>query len=161
MSYNVGMGERNDSGEASPSLDGALPGVTIYTDGACIGNPGPGGWAAILTAGEKRKALSGGADQTTSQRMEVTAAIEALAALKRPCSVEIFSDSQYLVQTMMNGCNRRANLDLWEVLDRQAARHQVRFIHVRGHRGIPLNEEADRLANREAQARARRQEKPR
>lgn len=149
----------NEAMDDAKGTEDGRPVVTVYTDGACIGNPGPGGWAAILSAGEKRKAISGGADWTTSQRMEVTAAIEALAALKKPCSVEIYSDSQYLVQTMMQGWKRRANLDLWEVLDREVARHRVRFVHVRGHRGIPLNEAADRLANREAVARARRQEK--
>ena len=133
-----------------------LPKVTIFTDGACIGNPGPGGWAAILVSGERRKAISGGADQTTNQRMEVTAAIEGLAALKRPCAVDLFTDSKYLVETMTKGWKRRANLDLWEALDREAARHQVRFQHVPGHSGVPLNEEADRLATREARARLQR-----
>lgn len=136
-------------------MNGTLPSVTIYTDGACIGNPGPGGWAAILINGEKRKVVSGGADQTTSQRMEVTAAIHGLAALTQPCAVSLYSDSQYVVSTMTKGWKRRANLDLWEALDREAARHQVRFVKVPGHSGVPLNEEADRIATREARARAR------
>lgn len=129
------------------------PKVIIYTDGACIGNPGPGGWAALLLNGEKRQELSGGADHTTNQRMEVTAALSALAALTKPCAVDLFSDSQYLVHTMMKGWKRRANLDLWEALDREVARHEVQFVHIRGHRGIPLNEAVDRLANREARSR--------
>ena len=132
-----------------------LPLVTIYTDGACIGNPGPGGWAAILVKGGKRKVVSGGADHTTSQRMEVTAAIHGLAALSRPCEVSLYSDSQYLVSTMTKGWKRRANLDLWEALDREASRHSVRFLKVPGHSGVPLNEEADKVAGREARARAR------
>lgn len=141
-------------------MNESRPSVTIYTDGACIGNPGPGGWAAILLNGEKRKVISGGVDHTTSQRMEVTAAIQGLAILKQPCAVSLFSDSQYLVSTMMKGWKRRANHDLWEALDREAARHQVRFVKVPGHSGVPLNEEADRVATREARARAqvRRQE---
>lgn len=136
-------------------MDETRPSVTIYTDGACIGNPGPGGWAAILINGERRKIVSGGADHTTSQRMEVTAAIEGLASLNQPCAVSLYSDSAYLVNTMMLGWKRRANLDLWEALDREAARHQVRFVKVRGHSGVPLNEEADKIATREARARAR------
>lgn len=133
--------------------------VTIYTDGACSGNPGPGGWAALLIADGREKELSGGAALTTNNRMEITAAIEALAALKRPCSVDLFTDSQYLRQGVtewMRSWKARGwrtaagqpvkNEDLWRRLDEVRASHEVRWHWVRGHAGDPLNHRVDRLA---------------
>lgn len=135
--------------------------VDIYTDGACRGNPGPGGWAAVLTAGGREKEIMGAEPSTTNNRMELTAAIEALRALKRPCRVKLHTDSQYLRQGItewINGWKRRGwktsgkkavkNQELWEALDREVARHHVDWIWVKGHAGDPGNERADQLANR-------------
>ena len=118
----------------------------IYTDGSCSGNPGPGGWAAIVMNGADTQRLSGGAPETTNNRMEVIAAIEGLAALPAGSSATIHSDSTYLVNTMTKGWKRNANSDLWNRLDGLAAARTVRWEWVRGHNGHPLNEEADRLA---------------
>ena len=135
--------------------------IEIYTDGACRGNPGPGGWGALLIAGERRKTLHGGERETTNNRMELTAAIEALTALRGRREVVLYTDSRYV----MNGINdwmpdwkRRGwktaarkpvkNRDLWQALDAAASRHDVRWVWVRGHDGNPGNEEADALANR-------------
>ena len=133
--------------------------VDIFTDGACRGNPGPGGWAAILRYRSTEKALSGFAAETTNNRMEMTAAIEGLEALKRPCRVRLYSDSQYLrdgITKWINEWKRRGwrtagkqpvkNIDLWQRLDAAAARHTVSWIWVRGHAGHPENERADALA---------------
>ena len=135
--------------------------VTIYTDGACKGNPGPGGWGALMIAGEHRKELHGGAAQTTNNRMELTAAIEALAALKRGCRVQLFTDSQYVrngITEWLPQWKRRgwrtaagkpvANQDLWQELDALAARFPVEWHWVRGHSGDEGNERADELARR-------------
>jgi ribonuclease HI len=135
--------------------------VDIYTDGACRGNPGPGGWAAVLSAGGREKEIMGAEPSTTNNRMELTAAIEALRALKRPCRVKLHTDSQYLRQGItewINGWKRRGwktsgkkavkNQELWEALDREVARHHVDWIWVKGHAGDPGNERADQLANR-------------
>ncbi len=135
--------------------------VEIYTDGACKGNPGPGGWGAVLRYGEHVKELFGGEPDTTNNRMELQAAISALASLKRPCEVILTTDSQYLRQGILswmagwkrNGWKTAAkkpvkNMDLWQALDEQVARHQVEWRWVKGHSGHPGNEHADQLANR-------------
>ncbi|WP_297359522.1 ribonuclease HI [Acidiferrobacter sp.] len=134
--------------------------VVIYTDGACRGNPGPGGWGAILEAGGHERTLSGAEPATTNNRMELQAAIAALKALNRACEVELVTDSQYvrrgitewLAQWKRRGwltAARRpvANADLWRELDAAADRHTVRWHWVKGHSGHPGNERADRLAN--------------
>ena len=146
--------------------------VVIYTDGACSGNPGPGGWGAILTAGSNERELCGGEPHTTNNRMEMMAAIRALEALKRPCRVELHTDSQYLRQGVtewLSGWKARGwktadkkpvkNEDLWRELDAARARHQVAWRWVKGHAGHPMNERADALARRGLQeARARERE---
>lgn len=137
--------------------------VIIYTDGACIGNPGPGGWAAIVLTGAARDTLAGGEPGTTNNRMEMTAAIRALESLPEPAPVELHTDSTYLkdgITKWIHGWKRNGwrtasrrpvkNRDLWEELDSLARRHRVTWHWVRGHEGDPLNEECDRLANREA-----------
>lgn len=125
--------------------------IHIYTDGACIGNPGPGGWAAILIEdGGKKTPFSGAASWTTNQRMEVQAAIEGLEHTPPGAGVTVYSDSQYLVYTMSRGWKRRANLDLWSRLDRVAAQRSMSWEWVKGHAGHPLQEEADRLAQKAA-----------
>ena len=133
--------------------------VEIFTDGACRGNPGPGGWAAILRYRATERELSGFDPDTTNNRMEMTAAITGLEALKRPCRVRLYSDSQYLrdgITKWINGWKQRnwltadkqpvKNVDLWQRLDAVAARHDVSWIWVRGHSGHPENERADALA---------------
>lgn len=136
--------------------------VTIYTDGACSGNPGPGGWGAVLIHGKERRELAGGARQTTNNRMELTAAIEALRALREPCEVDLYTDSIYLKNGITewlpnwkrNGWKRRSgkrllpvkNEDLWRVLDQLVAKHRVRFHWVEGHAGNEENERCDQLA---------------
>ncbi len=133
--------------------------VLIYTDGACSGNPGPGGWGAVLMSGGHERELSGGEPLTTNNRMEIMAAIAALEALKRPCSVDLHTDSQYLRQGITEwiaGWKARGwrtadkkavkNEDLWKRLDLARARHEVRWHWVKGHAGHPLNERADGLA---------------
>ena len=134
--------------------------VVIYSDGACRGNPGPGGWGVVLECGGKRKTLHGGEAHTTNNRMELTAAIKGLEALTRPCVVQFFSDSKYVLQGItewlpgwkLKGWKTAAkkpvlNSDLWQELERQAARHTIDWQWVKGHSGHPGNEEADRLAN--------------
>ena len=118
----------------------------IYTDGSCSGNPGPGGWAAIVMDGDSRRRLSGGEPGTTNNRMEVTAAIEGLAAVSPGSAVTVHSDSEYLVNTMIKGWKRNVNNDLWKQLDGLVAERSVSWEWVRGHNGHPLNEEADSLA---------------
>ncbi len=143
----------------------ALKCVTIYTDGACIGNPGPGGYGVVLLYGDHRKELSGGYRLTTNNRMELTAAIQGLAALKQLCQVQLFSDSEYLVNAVEKGWARRwrangwyrqnkkmaENRDLWEELLRLCDRHQVHFEWIKGHAGNVENERCDRLALQAAQ----------
>ncbi len=133
--------------------------VLIYTDGACSGNPGPGGWGAVLMSGGHERELSGGEPLTTNNRMEIMAAIAALEALTRPCRVDLHTDSQYLRQGITEwiaGWKARGwktadkkpvkNEDLWKRLDAARARHEVRWHWVKGHAGHPLNERADGLA---------------
>jgi len=134
--------------------------VEIYTDGACRGNPGPGGWGALLTAGEHVKELSGAEPLTTNNRMELTAVIRALEALKRPSRLRIFTDSEYVrrgITEWVRSWKARGwktadrkpvkNQDLWERLDALAAGHQIEWRWVKGHAGNPGNERVDRLAN--------------
>jgi ribonuclease HI len=123
--------------------------VLLYVDGACKGNPGPGGWAAVLRCGEHTKELVGGADHTTNNRMELQAAIEGLKALKKRSVVKLVTDSQYVIH-MLNGARAKANQDLVEELRRLAGQHQVQAQWVKGHNGHELNELADELASREA-----------
>lgn len=134
--------------------------VVLYTDGACRGNPGPGGWGVLMQYGPKRKELYGGEDQTTNNRMELMAAIAGLEALKRTCQVDIYTDSQYVRKGITewihgwkkNGWKTSArkdvkNRDLWQRLDASIARHRVNWHWVKGHAGHPGNERADALAN--------------
>lgn len=134
--------------------------VEIWTDGACKGNPGPGGWGALLRQGRHEKELCGGEAATTNNRMELTAVIEALRALKRPCHVVVHTDSQYVQKGMsewLPNWKRRGwltadkkpvrNADLWQALDALVAEHEVEWRWVRGHAGDPGNERADALAN--------------
>jgi ribonuclease HI len=135
--------------------------VEIFTDGACSGNPGPGGWGAILRAGGKERELFGGEAQTTNNRMELTAVIRALEALKRPVRARVWTDSQYVqkgISEWIGGWKARGwktaakapvkNVDLWQELDRLAALHDVDWRWVKGHAGHPENERADALARR-------------
>lgn len=135
--------------------------VVVYTDGACRGNPGPGGWGALLRAGSHEKELWGGEKLTTNNRMELTAVIQALAALTRPCGVTLYTDSEYVrngITTWIHNWKRRGwrtadgkpvkNVDLWQRLDELAAGHRVQWRWVKGHSGDPDNERADALANR-------------
>ena len=137
----------------------ALPRVTIFTDGACSGNPGPGGWGAILKFGDIEKELKGGESPTTNNRMELLAAISALEALTKPCTVELYTDSQYLRQgitSWIHNWKRNGwktgdkkpvkNVDLWQRLEAALHQHEVRWHWVKGHAGHPENERADQLA---------------
>ena len=141
------------------SVSGA-PEVVIWTDGACRGNPGPGGWGAVLLFGEHRRELRGGERDTTNNRMELTAAIRALEALKRPCRVRLHTDSEYVMRGItewLAGWRARGwktaarkpvkNQDLWQALDAEVARHDIDWRWVRGHSGVEENERADALAN--------------
>lgn len=134
--------------------------VTLYTDGACSGNPGPGGWGAILSYNGARKELSGGEKSTTNNRMELTAVIEGLSALKEPCDVTLTSDSKYVLDAIEKGWARSwkrngwrkadkkpaLNADLWDRLLTLLDIHTVRLVWVRGHQGHPENERCDQLA---------------
>ncbi len=135
------------------------PKVVIHTDGACSGNPGPGGWGAILQFGEKEKEICGGEPATTNNRMEMMAAIQALEALNKPCKVELHTDSQYVmkgIQEWIHNWKRRGwttadkkpvkNDDLWKRLDQARLRHEVDWRWVKGHAGHEFNERADALA---------------
>jgi ribonuclease HI len=134
--------------------------VDIYTDGACRGNPGPGGWAAVLTAGEHEKEISGAVRQTTNNRMELQAVIAALQALKRPTQVRLYTDSQYVKKGLLEWlpswkargwktADKKPvkNQDLWQVLESEAASHRIEWHWVKGHSGVPGNERCDALAN--------------
>ena len=132
--------------------------VTIYTDGACSGNPGPGGWAAVLRYGTAEKELSGGEKDTTNNRMELTAVIRALEALKEPCAVTVYTDSQYISRAMTEGWLDKwktagftkkgglKNAELWRALDGLLQRHEVRFQWVKGHADNEYNNRCDALA---------------
>ena len=134
--------------------------VEIFTDGACSGNPGPGGWGAVLRYGSAEKELSGGAADTTNNRMELSAVIAALSALKEPCKVTLTSDSKYVIDAVTKGWAKKwqangwvkagkkpaLNAGLWEKLLALLEKHDVRFVWVKGHAGHPENERCDRLA---------------
>jgi ribonuclease HI len=138
----------------------AGPQITIYTDGACLGNPGPGGYGVVLLYGKHRKELSGGFRRTTNNRMEILGVIVGLEALKSKCSVTVYSDSQYVVNAIMEGWARRwrakhwwrtktskaSNADLWARLLELCELHEVKFVWVRGHAGNKENERCDKLA---------------
>lgn len=136
----------------------ALPQVFIYTDGACDPNPGPGGWAALLRFKDREKILTGSDPETTNNRMELTAAIEALNALKQPCRVDFYTDSNYLklgITEWMPAWRKRnwrrkggklANVDLWQALEEAIQRHEINWNWVRGHAGDRNNERVDKLA---------------
>ena len=124
--------------------------IHIYTDGSCLGNPGPGGWAAVIQQDGKKHSLAGREDQTTNNRMEVLAAIKGLEAVPERAEVTLFSDSQYLVNTMTKGWKRKANQDLWALLDTVAGKRRIHWEWVRGHVGNPGNEEANTLATMQA-----------
>lgn len=139
----------------------AISHVHAYTDGACKGNPGPGGWGVLLQAGPTRKELFGGEAQTTNNRMELMAAIMALESLRKPCEVQLFTDSQYVLKGMTEWlpawkargwktADRKPvkNVDLWMRLEAALAQHKVKWVWVRGHNGDAGNEAADALANR-------------
>jgi ribonuclease HI len=134
--------------------------IEIYTDGACRGNPGPGGWAALLIMGENQKELNGAEGLTTNNRMELTAVIRALQALKRPVQARVYTDSEYVrrgITEWVQGWKLRGwrtadkkpvkNQDLWQQLDELAAGHQLEWRWVKGHSGVPGNERVDHLAN--------------
>ncbi len=136
------------------------PEVIIYTDGACKGNPGPGGWGVLMISGEHRRELCGGETLTTNNRMELTAAIEALRALKRPTNARLFTDSSYVkqgIETWIHGWKRNGwrtsdkkpvkNSDLWQTLDALVATQKVEWRWVKGHSGDPGNDRADALSN--------------
>ena len=151
--------ERQKGGEKMKQIE-------LFTDGACSGNPGPGGWGAILRYNGHEKELSGGAAETTNNRMELTAVIEGLRALKEPCAVTVYSDSKYFCDVVSKGWvygwKKRGwkksdgkpalNPDLWEALLQEMARHKVEIVWVRGHNGHPENERCDRLAVAQSEA---------
>ena len=124
--------------------------IEIYTDGSCQGNPGTGGWAAVINDNGQRRSISGRMERTTNNRMEILAVIKGLEAIPEGSQVTIYTDSQYVVNTMTRGWQRKANQDLWVGLDEAVERRRVKWEWVRGHAGNPGNEEADRLARREA-----------
>jgi len=138
----------------------ALPFVEIYTDGACSGNPGPGGWAAILRSGGREKVIFDGEAETTNNRMEIKAALMALRALNKPSKVLFHTDSSYLLNGATSWLpdwkNRNwkrkhgqlQNIDLWKEMDEELAKHEVEWVWVKGHAGNPLNERVDALARR-------------
>lgn len=142
-------------------MSDALPVVEMWTDGACKGNPGPGGWGVLMRSGSHERELFGGEAATTNNRMELQAVIEGLGALTQRCSVTLHVDSSYVMNGMKswivgwkaNGWRTKAkqpvkNVELWQRLDEQVARHDVQWVWVKGHSGDPGNERADELANR-------------
>ena len=145
------------------TTDMPAPSITLHTDGACLGNPGPGGWAAILQWGEHESVLSGGLADTTNNQMELMAVIMGLEALKRPVSITVVSDSRYVLNGIQNwiaGWKRNgwknakkqpvANQELWQRLDAATQSHRIEWQWIKGHAGHPLNERCDELASAEA-----------
>lgn len=146
-------------------MERTLTYVEIFTDGACSGNPGPGGWGTILRCGKYEKELSGGEKETTNNRMELTAVIEGLKALNRPCKVKIITDSQYVVNGITKGWAEKwrsnnwiksdkkpaQNKELWEELLNELQRHEYEFLWIKGHAGHPENERCDAMAVRQSQ----------
>ncbi len=144
-----------------------MPDIEIYTDGACSGNPGAGGWGAILRYGTVEKELSGGESDTTNNRMELTAVIEALKALKKPCNIVLYTDSRYVMDGVnewmpnwkLNGwrtSNKKTpvkNVDLWQILESLIEKHKIKWVWVKGHNGHPENERVDKLAREQAKSR--------
>jgi len=138
--------------------------VTIYTDGSCSPNPGPGGWACLLRYGKHKKEINGYEERTTNNRMELTAAIQALQALKTPCTVDLHTDSQYLqrgITEWLPAWRKRnwkrkegklANVDLWKALDSEVTKHDIKWHWVKGHAGHPDNERVDELAKQAIRA---------
>jgi ribonuclease HI len=156
-----GAHHASSASRATTRVSGAGTVVTIYTDGACKGNPGPGGWGALLVAGTHEREICGGEPRTTNNRMELTAVIRALESLTRPCEVALYTDSQYVkngIESWIHAWKRNGwktadrkpvkNAELWRELDALAARHRVSWHWVRGHNDHPGNERADALANR-------------
>lgn len=143
-----------------------MPEIEIYTDGACSGNPGAGGWGVILRCGTTEKELSGGERETTNNRMELTAVIEALKALKKECRITLYTDSRYVMDGInqwmpnwkSNGwrtTNKKSpvkNIDLWQQLDTLVSQHQIKWVWVKGHNGHPENERVDTLARNQAKS---------
>ena len=141
-----------------------MPAIEVFTDGACSGNPGAGGWGVILRYGEIEKELSGGEENTTNNRMELTAVIEALKALKKECDITIYTDSRYVMDGVqewmpnwrLNGwktTNKKSpvkNVELWQILDSLLSKHKIKWVWVKGHNGHPENERVDKLARDEA-----------
>lgn len=141
-----------------------MPAIEVFTDGACSGNPGAGGWGVILRYGEIEKELSGGEENTTNNRMELTAVIEALKALKKECDITIYTDSRYVMDGVqewmpnwkLNGwktTNKKSpvkNVKLWQILDSLLSKHKIKWVWVKGHNGHPENERVDKLARDEA-----------
>ena len=120
--------------------------VDLYCDGSCLGNPGSGGWAAILVYKQNERCLHGARNNTTNNQMEITAVIEGLRALKEPCEVTVYTDSQYVVNTITKGWKRNKNIELWNSLDVLLSLHVVNFVWVKGHNGHVYNERCDKLA---------------
>jgi len=141
-----------------------MPQVEIYTDGACSGNPGAGGWGALLRYGSIERELSGGAEQTTNNRMELTAVIEALKALKKTCDIILYTDSRYVMDGVQKWLpnwkvnnwrttNKKSavkNIELWQELDSLLVQHKIKWVWVKGHNGHPENERVDKLARDES-----------
>lgn len=156
----TGAQGESSAGDLADSAVGDLPVVTIYTDGACDPNPGPGGWGVLLRFGDHEKELSGSEARTTNNRMELTAAVQALSALNKPCRIHFYTDSEYLrrgITEWMPAWRRRnwrrkggelANVDLWQALDGLVQKHRIEWHWVRGHAGNRDNERVDRLASR-------------
>jgi ribonuclease HI len=153
-------GEERDTDPVRTKAGTGLTEVELWTDGACSGNPGPGGWAALLRMGEHERVLVGGERWTTSNRMELTGVVQGLRALRRPCRVRVHIDSSYVKNAFVNGWIARwqrngwrtgekqpvKNRELWEELVAEVARHEIEWVKVKGHHGIELNERVDRLA---------------
>lgn len=166
----VGRGEGRDTDAVGTEAGTELTEVELWTDGACSGNPGPGGWAALLRMGEHERVLSGGEHRTTNNRMELTGVVQGLRALTRPCRVRVHIDSSYIKNAFANGWITRwqrngwtstekqpvKNRELWEELVAEIARHEIEWVKVKGHYGVELNERVDRLACAERDRQAQR-----